>query len=207
MNKILGYLGMVCVSAAFLSGCASLNGDVPFRYQPSLISSVKKVDKTVGLNMLSDKRPEADLAYTKSIKDISEKVTSKLLEDFEKSKMFKEIHFPAQAGDDIIIDGTINRFMWKLYATPISYIPILNLACYFGVPVNDVYGIAGIALEVKDSKSGKIIGKFEESSRVDNSYTLYNFKAGEAGNELQDAFRDVSKLLKIDLLTKVSYND
>jgi hypothetical protein len=197
---------ILIVTFLFLvSGCASLNGSVPFRYQPSLVSTTKKIDKTVGLNMLLDKRPEGDIAYTKSIKDIPEKVTSKLLEDFEKSKLFKEIHFPPQAGDDIVVNGTIDRFMWKLYATPISYIPVLNLVIYFGVPCNEAYGVAGITLEIKDNKTGSIIGRLEESSRVDSSYTLYNFKAGDAGSELEEAFRDVGKKLKEDLLTKVNF--
>ncbi len=184
-------------------GCASLNANVPFRYQPSLVSSAKKIDKTVGLNMLLDKRPEGDIAYTKSIKDISEKVTAKLLEDFKVSNIFKEIHYPAQSGDDIVINGTIDRFIWKLYATPISYIPILNLVCYFGVPINEAYGIATIALEIKDNKTGSIIGVIEGTSRTDNSYTLYNFKAGEAGTELEEAFREAAKKLKEGLLIKV----
>lgn len=184
-------------------GCASLNANVPFRYQPSLVSSTKKIDKTVGLNMLLDKRPEGDIAYTKSIKDISEKVTAKLLEDFKTSNIFKEIHYPAQTEDDIVINGTIDRFIWKLYATPISYIPILNLVIYFGVPMNEAYGIASISLEIKNNKTGMVIGKLGEFSQTNNSYTLYNFKAGEAGTELEEAFREVAKKLKEGLLIKV----
>jgi hypothetical protein len=159
----------------------------------------------VGLNMLVDDRPSGDIAYTKSIKDLAEKVTSKILEDFDKSKLFKEIHYPAQPGDDIVINGTIDRFMWKLYATPISYMPFLCLVVYFGVPCNEAYGIAGITLEVKDNKTNSLIAKLVESSKMESQYTLYNFKAGEAGSELEEAFRDVAKKLKEDLLNRISF--
>jgi hypothetical protein len=192
------------IAIIILSGCASLNGDVPFRYQPSLVSYGKQIEKTVGLNMLEDKRPEGDIAYTKSIKDVAEKVTSKLLEDLEKSKIFREIHYPAQSDDDLTIDGTINRFIWKFYSTPISYIPGINLAIYFGAPCYDAYGIASIALEVKDNKTGNMLATIDESSEIRDSYSLYNFKAGEAGAELSEAFRDVAKKLKTGLITKIT---
>ena len=123
MIRKIGYIFVLGIFVIVLSGCASLNGNVPFRYQPSLLSSTKKIDKVVGLNMLIDKRPEIDAAYTKTISDVSEKITSKLLEDFNTSKIFKEIHYPPQQGDDIVINGTIDRFMWKFYSTPIAYIP------------------------------------------------------------------------------------
>lgn len=184
-----------------LCGCASLNGNVPFQYQPSLISSTKTIDKTVGLNMLFDKRSEKDIKYTESIKDISEKITSKLLEDFEKSKIFKEIHYPARPEDDIIISGTIDRFIWQMYSTTINYIPGINLAIYFGVPCYKAYGAAGITLEIKDTESGLTIGTLKKTSEIETPYSLYNFKAGEAGAELADAFRDVAKQLKEGLLT------
>ncbi len=146
-----------------VSGCASLKGDVPFRYQPSLIPVTQKVDKIAGINMLTDNRPKGDISYTVSIKDISEKVTSKLLEDFEKSKIFTEIHYPAQLDDDIVINGTIDRFIWKLYATPVAYIPLLP---YFGVPCYEAYGIAGVTLKMQDNKTGTLFGEFSEESKV-----------------------------------------
>ncbi|HOX54228.1 MAG: hypothetical protein PHI86_00550 [Candidatus Omnitrophica bacterium] len=200
-NYYLIFIGLLLV----VSGCASLNANVPFEYQPSLVANARTIDKVVGLNMLLDKRPESDIAYTKSIKDVSEKITSKLLEDFDKSKIFKEIHYPAQSKDDITINGTVDRFMWKLYSTPISYIPLLNLVIYFGVPCYESYGVADITLEIKDNRTGAIIVTLKESSKIETSYTLYDFKAGEAGAELSDAFRDVAKKLKEDILTKVSF--
>jgi len=200
-NYYLIFIGLLLV----VSGCASLNANVPFEYQPSFVANARTIDKVVGLNMLLDKRPESDIAYTKSIKDVSEKITSKLLEDFDKSKIFKEIHYPAQSKDDITINGTVDRFMWKLYSTPISYIPLLNLVIYFGVPCYESYGVADITLEIKDNRTGAIIVTLKESSKIETSYTLYDFKAGEAGAELSDAFRDVAKKLKEDILTKVSF--
>jgi hypothetical protein len=203
-NKVLPLFILVLLFVMF-SGCASLNSSIPFQYQPSLISLTQTINKTVGLNMLIDKRPEGDVAYTKSIKDLSEKVTAKLLEDFNKSNLFKEIHYPAQPGDDIVINGTVDRFMWKMYMTAIGYIPLINMFVYFGAPCYESYGVAGITLEIKDNKTGKIIGTLSESSKIETSYTIYNFKAGEAGTELQEAFRDVAKKLKEDLLRKVSF--
>ncbi len=205
MTKKITLLFILGLSMIVLNGCASLNGDVPFRYQPSLVSCNKKIDKTVGLNMLLDKRPDGDKAYTESIKDVSEKVTAKLLEDLDKSKIFKEIHYPSQVGDDIVINGTIDRFMWKFYAKTIYYIPVLNLVCYFGVPYADAYGIAGITLQVKDNKTGKVLYSFAEESKMVNSYTFYNVKAGDSGAELAEAFRDVGKKLKEDLLMKANF--
>lgn len=206
MSRKIGYLLVLLgICIIVLSGCASLNGDVPFRYQPSLASYNRKIDKTVGLNMFVDKRPDADKAYTESIKDVSEKVTSKLLEDFDKSKIFKEIHYPSQTGDDIVINGAIDRFTWKFYAKTIYYIPGLNLVCYFGVPYADAYGIAGITLEVRDNKTGKVLYSFAEESKMVNSYTFYNVKAGDSGAELSEAFREVGKKLKEDLLIKANF--
>lgn len=205
MSKKIVLLSILCFSIIILNGCASLNGDVPFRYQLSLTSYNKKIEKTVGLNMLVDKRPDGDRAYTESIKDVSEKVTAKLLEDFDKSKIFKEIHYPSQPGDDIVINGRIDRFMWKFYAKTIYYIPIFNLVCYFGVPYADAYGIAGITLEVRDNKAGKVLYSFAEESKMVNSYSFYNVKAGDSGAELAEAFRGVAKKLKEDLLIKANF--
>jgi hypothetical protein len=190
------YLVGICILAVLLCGCASLNGDVPFRYQPSLLPATKTIEKTAGMNLLIDKRPHGDVAYTESIKDVTEKITSKLIEDFEESRLFKDIHFSVQTDDDLIIEGSVNRFMWKMYATPITYIPLLNIIIYFGVPCNEAYGVVDISLVVKEAASGKVLATFQADSKVVNSYSLYNFKAGEAGAELSEAFRNVAKELK-----------
>jgi len=203
MKKKLGYLLIIGVTILCFSGCASLNGSVPFNYQPSLLASTETINKTAGMELLIDQRPEKDEAYTKSIKDVSEKVTSKLIEDFEQSRLFENIHFSQEVGDDFIIEGVVNRFMWKMYATPISYIPLINLVIYFGVPCSESYGIAEITLIVKDARSGKILGTFKSESKVTDVYTLYNVKAGEAGAELAEAFRNVAKDLKEQIVRKI----
>ena len=180
----------------FSTGCASLNGNVPFQYQPSLLASSETINKDAGMNLLIDQRPEGDKSYTKSIKDIPEKVTSKLIEDFEKSRLFKDIHFSSKTGDALIIEGTVNRFMWKLYDTPIGYVPLLNIVLFFGVPCYESYGIADITLTIKDSANNRVLGKFHSESKVTDEYSIYNFKAGEAGAELAEALRNVAKDLK-----------
>ena len=199
LKKVLCVM-IISVFLLISSGCASLNGNVPFQYQPSLTSFAKKIKRVVGLNMLRDRRPEKDRAYTKGIKDLPEKVTSKMLDDFRYSNMFTEIHFPAQKEDDLVINGTINRFKWKMYAMPIAYIPYVNFIMFFGLPATEAYGIVDIHLQVKDNQSGAILGSFKESSEVKSTYTIYNTKAGEAGAELAEAFRDVVKKLKQDIM-------
>lgn len=194
---------LLFLSMLFLAGCASLNGNVPFQYQPSLTGSDKKINKSVGMIVLKDKRPEADISNTKSIKDLPEKVTAKLLEDFEKSDIFTEIHNRKKAEDDIIISGSIKRFMWKATPSPLMFIPFLNLLIYFGVPTYTIEGTAEITLTLKDNKTGELIKSFTESSTATNTYNLYNFKTGDAGAELSEAFRDVAKQLKEEILTKV----
>ncbi len=198
MNKKA--ISLFLLSILLLAGCASLNGNVPFQYQPSLTASDKKINKTVGMVVLKDKRPKADISNTKSIKDLEEKVTSKLLEDFEKSDIFAEIHNRKKADDDLYITGNIERFMWKATPSPLTFIPFLNLLIYFGVPTYNIEGVAEITLNIKDNKTGKIIESFTAESKATNSYNLYNFKAGDAGAELSEAFRDVAKQLKEDIL-------
>ena len=203
MKRRVRSLVICSIALLMLSGCVSLNSSVPFQYQPSLIASTNQINMIAGLNMLKDARPDGDISYTKSIKDVSEKVTAKLLEDFQKSGLFKEIQYPAQADNDIVISGSIDRFIWKSYASPIAFIPFVNILIYFGVPCQEAYGIAEITLEVKDNKADKLLGRFTESLKEENSYTLYNAKAGEAGAELQEAFRNVAKKLKEDILKAV----
>jgi hypothetical protein len=153
--------------------------------------------------MFEDLRPQKDKGYTKSIKDLSEKVTAKVIEDFEDSKIFDAVNYPPQETDDLIINGKINRFMWQMYSSTISYIPGVNLAMYFGAPAYEAYAITDISLEIKDSKTGKILGTFTEQSEIKNPHTLYNVKAGEYGAELAETFRDVVKTLKEDILLKL----
>ena len=203
MKKDFWKVILLIVVGPFIAGCATLNGNVPFQYQPSIKTSDMKINKIVGINILVDERPQADISATKSIKDISEKVTSKILEDFKKSDMFDKVHIFGKDSDDFIIDGTIDRFLWKADPVVTSFIPFLNLIHIFGVPTYTVYGEAGITLFVKNAKTKKIIGKFAKFSQNKSYYTLYKAKAGEYGAELSESFRSVMKEIKEEMLEKL----
>ena len=196
MSEKIRILLAVSILIICFSGCVSLNGNLPFEYQPSLLSSSHTIDKKVGMDLFQDGRPKDDVENTESIKDISEKITSKLIEDFEKSKLFEDLHFSQRVEDDLIIEGTVNRFMWEMHMTPIVYIPLVNFAVYFGATCIKSNGIADITLVVKDAKNGKALGTFQADSKVSESYTMYKMKAGAAGAELAEAFRTVAKDLK-----------
>jgi hypothetical protein len=191
-----------CIILSLLTGCASLNSNTPFRYQPSLISQTGSIDKVTAIKILLDKRPKEDIAYTKNITDVCEKVTAKLLEDFKASGIFKEIHYPPRAGDEIVISGSIERFTWKLYTMPLGFIPLLG---YLGIPTLKGEGVATIVLEVRDAKTDVLIATLRESAKVENYFTVYNFKIGDSGTELEDAFREVGRKLKEGLLTQLNW--
>jgi hypothetical protein len=198
MRKSLALAAIAC-GILLSSGCASLNSSVPFQYQPSLVSSGQQIEKSAAFTLLTDDRPENDRKYTKSIKDVSDKITSKLIEDFQASRLFKDVHYLPQDNDDIIISGTIRRFKWKLYATPISYIPYVNLVLVFGIPSTTAYGVVDIELVLQNKTTGEELGRFSAASEVKTHYTMYNFKSGEAGAELAECLRDVAKDLKRDI--------
>lgn len=177
-------------------GCATLNGTVPFKYVPSLPSR-EPINLRLGMEKLVDIRPEDDRSATESIADVDEKVTAKLLEDFRSSQIFATIGFPAQREkDDLIMKGEIKRFYWKMTPSPIIFIPLVNIFIYFGVPVYNIEGVANLHVQLVSSKTGQIIAEYDKNSTKMESYTIYSFKAGEAGAELAEAFRDVSKQIK-----------
>ena len=198
MRKGIALVAIACGILAS-SGCASLNSSVPFQYQPSLLSSGQPIDKSAAFTLLTDDRPEKDRKYTKSIKDVPDKITSKLIEDFQASRLFKDVHYLPQDGDDIILSGTIRRFKWKLYAAPITYIPYVNLVVLLGIPSQTAYGVVEIELVLKDKATGEELGRFSAASEVKTHYTIYNIKSGEAGAELAESLRDVAKDLKQDI--------
>lgn len=204
MRRIFPLAGVM--SLGILStGCASLNNNIPFQYQPALVASKGPIQKSTGFSMLVDSRPEKDRAYTKSIKDVPEKITAKLIEDFRSSGLFSEIHYPPKTNDEIVITGTIKRFKWKLYSRGIAYVPYVGLAAgIFGVPLTRAYGMTEIELELKDGATNRVLGTFSESSEVETMYSIYNFKTGESGAELAESFRDVAKKLKGDITLKLS---
>ena len=126
---------IVFLTAFLLQGCYTLNGTVPFKYVPSL-SSGDSIEMRAGMERLADKRPSDDKSSTENIDDVSDKVTAKLLEDFRASQLFTGLDLPPQKGkNDLILRGDIKRFYWKATPSPIAFIPIVNLAAYFGAPV------------------------------------------------------------------------
>jgi hypothetical protein len=196
---------LCCTITIILTGCASLNGNGPFQYPNSLVTFQSPVDKIVGMKLLTDNRPEADKENTIRISDVPEKISARLLADINSSKIYGDIHYPSRSGDMVIIEGSIDRFMWKYTPEPYAVIPLVNLILYFGVPSAHATGTAQITLEVKNAQSGKLLGKFTESASNTSTFTMYNRNAGESGGELADAFREVVKKLKEDLINKPSY--
>lgn len=179
-----------------LTGCATLNGSVPFKYVPTLASG-EPIPQRIGMEKLTDTRPADDKSATSDLPDVDEKVTSKLLEDFRASQLFERIDFPARAGDDgLLMQGQITRFYWKYTTSPVIWIPVVQFAMYFGAPVAFMEGTAALSVQIVERKTGRVIGKYEKSSTREASSSLYNAKAGEFGAELADAFRDVVKQLK-----------
>jgi hypothetical protein len=47
-----------------------------------------------------------------------------------------------------------------------------------------------------NSKTGETVAEYNKNSTKSDSYTIYNLKAGEAGAELAEAFREVPKQIK-----------
>jgi hypothetical protein len=99
--KNVPYIGIVMLFA-ILSGCASLNGGVPFRYVPSL-PTIEQSSYRIGLEKLTDGRPQEDRDSTESIPAVDEKMTSKLLEDMRSSQMFRGVDLPASKTKDAFI--------------------------------------------------------------------------------------------------------
>ncbi len=187
---------IVFLIAFLLQGCYTLNGTVPFKYVPSL-SSGDSIEMRAGMERLADKRPSNDKSSTENIDDVSDKVTAKLLEDFRASQLFTGLDLPPQKGkNDLILRGDIKRFYWKATPSPIAFIPIVNLAAYFGAPVTFIEAVVAIQLEVVSTKSGQVVATYERTATREDSYTIYRRTAGEAGAELAEAFRDVAKQLK-----------
>jgi len=187
-----------------LVGCTTLKGNIPFQYQPSLISITKKINKDVGFNIVKDKRPESDINSTKkTIKDVPNKVTYKIMEDFKASNIFHEVNFPPKDSDDIIINGTLHRFSWR--ADTNWFAVILMPLIYVGIPLEDHVGETEISLEIVDNKSGKVLGTIRGSGSQRLSYSLYNMSVGETGSELAEAFRQSIKEIKEKLLSDIEF--
>ncbi|MBU3895981.1 hypothetical protein KKG36_01580 [Patescibacteria group bacterium] len=175
--------------------------------------SEKRINKIVGLNSLTDNRPlkERDNLppYSKLEQPVSDIVTSILLKDFKKSQLFKEIHYPAQPTDDIIINGSINRLFGDYKVTSwgkfrqdfgiVTLFPVFWLPAIC-VPISQEYTAIDISLEVKDSKTGVIIASFNASSKED-----VESRGMRRGKSAAIAFRNVTNKLKEDMIEKVKH--
>ena len=202
MKRSMGVVLVLFISACFLTSCTTLKGNVPFGYQPSLVSVSKKIDKSVGFEVLEDKRPVNEIRATeKPIQDITNKVTYKIIEDFKTSVIFKEINFPAKDTDDLIIKGEINKFVWREENN--WFAVIFSPLVYFGLPVGDYVGQAEITLKVVDKKTGQVLGSVRGVGEQRLTVTLYSMSVGEIGSELAEAFRQSVKQLKEKILTEI----
>jgi hypothetical protein len=186
------------------TGCASYKcGDKVFQYKPIPVSTTGKIEKTVGLNILVNGLPEKDRKYTESISNLCEKITAKILEDFEMSGLFTNIHLGSQPGDDIAINGTVSRFVWEYRQNPKTWIPLTGMFEPSGWFTN---GTVDISLDLKENKTGTVIGVFQKSSEIKGSYGMYemvgHMHGDEAEIELTNAFRDVVLGLKQNILVK-----
>ncbi|OGX08710.1 MAG: hypothetical protein A2Z88_01815 [Omnitrophica WOR_2 bacterium GWA2_47_8] len=196
---------LVVLAVAALSGCTTLKGNVPFQYQPSLVSSDKKISRNVGFNIVKDARSEGEIKSTeRTIKDVANKVTYKMMEDFKSSNIFQEVNFPPKDSDDIIVNGTIERFSWKVNT---NYFAIITYLMYFGVPIEEHVGDVKIVLEIVDKRSGKILGTIDGSGSQRLNYSLYNLSVGETGSELAEAFRQSVKQLKEKILSDITFEN
>lgn len=204
MKKRTGTVLVSFVAICFLTSCTTLKGNIPFEYQPSLIAVSKKINKKVGFNVLIDKRPDNEIRATeKPIQDITNKVTYKIIEDFRSSSIFDEVDFPVKDTDDLIINGEINKFIWRTDDN--WFAVILFPLVYFGLPVGDYVGAADITLKVIDKKTGQVLGTIRGTGEQRLTCTLYNMSVGEIGSELAEAFRQCVKQLKEKILTEVSF--
>jgi hypothetical protein len=197
----LGILFLFCLSIFSLQGCATLNSSVPFKYVPSL-TVAEPNEIHLGMERLVDKRPSDDRTATESVSDVDDKVTSTLLSDFRTSRIFASADYPPrQDRDNLIMKGEIKRFYWKYSPSPIIFIPFLGCLIYLGIPAGEAEGIAEISVQMINAKTGAMVAEYNRKDEKKASYTIYNFKVGEAGSELADAFREVSKQIKDSILS------
>lgn len=196
MNRTVAALLCLIAAGLMLNGCATLNGTTPFRYQPSMISGEPSRAR-LGVDVFADIRPSGDRSATKDITDVDEKVTEKVIEDLRSSDLFPSVSFPSRKDrDQIVVKGDIKRFYWKRVTCPIAYIPLLDLLTYLGIPIYRIEGIAELRLQWVSASTGKVLADYDKSAHRRVIASIYNMKAGEAGAELADAFRDVMKQVK-----------
>ena len=198
--RLIISLALPLLVVGFLGCSVTLNSNVPFLYQPSLPVADATAYR-LGVNKLEDKRSAEDRETTEEIRDLDEKVTVKLLEDLRGSNLFASVKFPPKSDrDEMVLRGEIQRFSWKISTSPVLWMPIINILIYFGVPIYDVEAVAQLKIWLSDGKTGMVISEYTKFAKRENAYSLYNMKAGEAGAELADAFRDVMKQMKEGML-------
>lgn len=203
------------LSLLLFSGCAPRYfKENLFDYQLSSIPAHQRIDKVAGLNLLLDQRPEDELGKCPPDKrlyhNFAQNVTNLLLQDFQKSQLFKEIHSPAQSTDDIVINGSINRFFFehgektwvgKSYEQWWSFFfPLISLSLLCGAPYANEYCIIDISLEVKENKINTTFINFRESAKAVQGLGM---RTGECGRDVTKAFRQVAEKLKEDLSAKI----
>lgn len=164
---------IILITSSVIQGCTTYFGVMPFDYIPSLPSS-EPINIRVGIEKLLDKRPETDRSTIKDTVDLDERVTHKLFEDFQSSKIFSEVDYPVKKERDmLIIKGDIKRFYYKstlYYAGITSFIAEVNLH-----------------VQLVDSGTGKLVAEYDKSSVRKDS--------------LSEAFRDVVKQIKENIVS------
>jgi hypothetical protein len=177
---------------------------VVFRYVPSLRAG-KSTNLRVGVEKFADKRPEKDRLTTRNIADVDEKVTGRLLEDFQAWQIFSAIDFPLQKDkDDLIMSGEIRRFYWKFSESPIKFIPLINLLILFGIPMYYVDGIIELQVRLVSFKTGEIVAEYDKRSAKKITLNLYTRdNIDDPGVELGEAFSDVSEQIKEAIVSDI----
>jgi hypothetical protein len=175
-----------------------------FRYDPSLRAG-KSIGLRLGVEKFADKRPEKDRLTTRNIADVDEKVTGRLLEDFQAWQIFSAIDFPLQKDkDDLIMSGEIKRFYWKFSESPIKFIPPINLLILFGIPMYYVDGIIELQVRLVSFKTGEIVAEYDKRSAKRETYNLYTRDNMDyPGVELAEALRDVSEQIKEAIVSDI----
>lgn len=166
---------IILITSAVIQGCATYNIDMwAFDYIPSLPSS-EPINIRVGIEKLLDKRPETDPSTIKDTVDLDGRITHKLFEDFQSSKIFSEVDYPVKKERDmLIIKGDIKRFYCKD-------------TFYYGHGITSFKTEVNLYVQLVDSGTGKVVTEYDKSSLRKDS--------------LSEAFRDVVKQIKENIVS------
>jgi len=186
INKIL-----ILVLVVSVAGCGGVSKNVKKALSENtapIISSDKLEIITAGLNSLEDRRPKQEVGYMTSV---SEKVSAKLLNILKDAHLFDEVHSPANASDNIMVRGYINKFNWRAVDTMISYIPGLNMLPFLGLPSTKVHSEVDIDLDIVNNETKEVIFTINQIRIKDKKFNIYNFETYKAEQELADCFDSV----------------